>query len=143
MLIYCHGDSAVRPYWILRRAYRQCSECGGVHPEDLARLLTRGATLTGAEWVGDPEFPYWFYVSNIKDVGRNPIPAAKFNTLHLLDLSTPVFEYLRDILVDRVHVFYKIEDGNLLCKAPRIGYQYHGPQNSALPTEDELQALRF
>jgi len=46
-----------------KETYRTCSYCGSIHPEDLLRVLTEGATLGGSDWKYG--WPHKFYVYNI------------------------------------------------------------------------------
>lgn len=43
--------------------FRRCSYCGGIHPEDLIKLLGEGAELHGADWKYG--WPHKFYVQGI------------------------------------------------------------------------------
>lgn len=44
-------------------AFRTCSYCGSIHPEDLLEALKAGATLGGADWKYG--WPHKFYVEKI------------------------------------------------------------------------------
>lgn len=45
------------------QAFRTCSYCGSIHPEDLIEALKAGATLGGADWKYG--WPHKFYVEKI------------------------------------------------------------------------------
>lgn len=46
-----------------KEAFRTCSYCGSIHPEDLVRVAAAGATIGGSDWKYG--WPHKFYVDNI------------------------------------------------------------------------------
>lgn len=52
----------------LPMAFRTCSYCGSIHPEDLLAALKAGATLHGADWKYG--WPHKFYVEGIPNINQ-------------------------------------------------------------------------
>jgi hypothetical protein len=67
----CHGGNTtwrpkgekLHPSHDVPMAFRTCSYCGSIHPEDLLQALKAGATLGGADWKYG--WPHKFYVEKI------------------------------------------------------------------------------
>lgn len=103
---YSPGDG---PNDIANRTHRSCSYCGSVHPEDLLKMLEKGARLVMA----DQKYGYIhkFYV---RDTGNRM--AVKFYTQHLLDqgYDDEALEALLKIMSDYTGlVWLKTSEGKI------------------------------
>jgi hypothetical protein len=125
--------------------FRTCSYCGSIHPEDLAKYLSDGATLGGSDWKYG--WPHKFYVQNIPNplagqtvetgsrwengvstpiTGAAPeFSFAKWYNDHLGDegYDDEAREKLFDLLKIHSGIEFKLQDGKIGYKAPYHGFQ--------------------
>lgn len=100
------------------RAYRHCSYCGSIHPEDLLRLLAGGARLGGSDWKYG--WPHKFYLSN---------PFGKWYNEHLLDegYDEEALKAILEALEEHCNIAFNIDpEKGLGYQAPYRGYQASG-----------------
>lgn len=68
------------------RPFRSCSYCGSIHPEDLVRFLTNGATLESADWKYG--WPHKFYVHGVPNPQAGQI--VEIGSDHKGGVTTPI-----------------------------------------------------
>lgn len=133
------------------RAYRNCSYCGCIHPEDLRDALRAGARMHGSDWKYG--WPHKFYVDDIPNpypdlpivtshgpgdgpagsrgwACGEPHPAGptqhgKWYNKHLIDLKdTDLFTELRALIRAHTAILFDFDEaGELVYRAPSYGYQ--------------------
>lgn len=101
------------------QAWRTCSYCGSVHPEDLLRLIEEGAKLGGADWKYG--WPHKFYVTG------PTVRHAKIYNVHLRDegFDEDALSALFASLHQHGGILFHLDpdEGRLRYAAPYAGYQ--------------------
>jgi len=124
--------------------FRRCSYCGGIHPEDLIKLLGEGAELHGADWKYG--WPHKFYVEGIPNKTTELV--AKVGSTTKDGVTTPMLgkpprechvkwynEHITDAgfddearsallsVLETSGIVFSMKDGELVYRSPGHGYQ--------------------